>query len=180
MPDGSNNGGLCGETFGSAGFLSGRFANPVQSVSRTVWRRRETVSELDRKETAMNDTTRHIDPAASLQDAITRIEEIGACWRAFADLLIPEEDMHIVGREDLAALFKFLSTTYAISETDSAEGRLEELTSCLTGIAAVLRPEGDIFSANRDKLATLVFRIADKQSLALDALREAGKGRGQP
>lgn len=41
-----------------------------------------------------------------------RLNMLGDCWAAVADLMIPEKDLHIVDRDRLAALLGFLQQEY--------------------------------------------------------------------
>lgn len=46
-------------------------------------------------------------------DAIDRMDEIAACWRAISNLLAPEADIQSPeARDDMAMLTNFLNTEY--------------------------------------------------------------------
>jgi len=55
-------------------------------------------------------------------DAINRMDEIAACWRAISNLMAPDLDISTPeARDDLALLTNFLNTEY-----EAARGELEK------------------------------------------------------
>lgn len=43
---------------------------------------------------------------------LERLDMLGDCWAAITGLMIPEKDLHLVNRDQLAALLGFLQKEY--------------------------------------------------------------------
>lgn len=56
-----------------------------------------------------------------VRDALDRIDKIANIWKVFGNLLNPEDDLNVVGRDDLSYALDFLSCEY-----DDARSRLAE------------------------------------------------------
>lgn len=46
-------------------------------------------------------------------DALDRMDQISTCLRCLADLLVPEDDLHTVNRDDLSVTIGFLVDEYS-------------------------------------------------------------------
>lgn len=57
------------------------------------------------------------------RDPVDRMEQLSACLRCIADLLIPESDLHVVNRDDMATALGFLVTEFEAARTEELASR---------------------------------------------------------
>lgn len=114
----------------------------------------------------MNDTTALRDPQSTYDAELDRAMALARCWRAFAGLIVPGDDLHAVGRSELAALIGLLSdAAFAPPDPGNAVDRLAELGDGLCALNQLLA-EGDPNRVDRNKLATLASLIVHAQETA--------------
>jgi hypothetical protein len=109
-------------------------------------------------------------------EQFNEISRIQSCLNAIADLLCPEPDLHIVGREELTCLFSFFlecldkvkkGTSTRHSNTD-AKDEIDEIQYCLKSITDLMTPCSDMSRVDRNDLAMLFGYLSESLKKAIE------------
>jgi len=97
---------------------------------------------------------------------IDEVDYIQSCFKAISELLIPENDLHIVGRNNLASVFSYLFGK--LRKTNDCD-EIDEIHYCLFAITDLINTSEGLHGVNRENLAMLLGYFSDR-------LREATEG----
>ncbi len=110
---------------------------------------------------------------------VNEIDYIQSCFEAISELLIPEDDLHIVGRNNLASLLNYLFErlrkaeegydSLSLDKRDDKRDEINTIHSCLFAITDLINTSDGLHGVNRDNLAMLLGYFSDR-------LREATEG----
>ena len=117
-------------------------------------------------------------PVADLRHALDRLGHVSAALNAVRDLLIPEEGLGSVDRNNLAMLFMVIDD--AASEVGADEVDLKGMsTSAMRCVSDLVSPSNDLSNVSRDNLCSMVDLLSHMHASAVAAAWHAMQKVGQ-
>jgi hypothetical protein len=106
------------------------------------------------------------------------ISQIQSCLSAIANLLVPEDDLHIVGREELTSLLSFFFECFdKVEKGDSAwhscmdaADEIDYIQACLKSITDLMTPCSDMSKVDRSDLSMLLSYLSDCFKKAIEGV----------
>ena len=126
---------------------------------------------------AVVSTTPH-SAVADLRRSLDTLDSVSAALNSVRDLLIPEEGLGSVDRNNLAMLFGVLEDAAKETDTDASDWKGMS-ASAMQAVADLVSPSKDLHCVSRDHLCALVDLLAHMQAGAVASAWQAMKRVGE-